>query len=165
MKNFLPIFKVLDDSEIRYVTVGGIATILNGYPRLTGDIDLILDLKNEENCRKALAKLNSIQMRPRAPVDIFDFALSEKREAWVKEKGLLVFSLYSPLLPLIEVDLFVTEQIDFEQLWKNSQIVTVQDTKIRFAAIDDLITLKKIASRPKDLEDIENLLLIRDNKL
>ena len=164
MKHFLPIFQVLDDTDIRYVAVGGIATILNGYPRLTGDIDLILDLENSSNCLKALERLKSINMKPRVPVDILEFADKSKRESWIKDKGMVVFSLSSPQFPLIEVDLFVSEQINFDHLWRNSQIAQIQNTKIRFASIDDLITLKRIANRPKDLEDIENLLIIKENK-
>lgn len=162
MKYFLPIFKALDG--IRYVTVGGIATVLNGYPRLTGDIDLILDISNRDNCLKALSQLHNLQMIPRVPVSIFDFADKEKRTDWIENKGMLVLSVWSPLFPLIEVDIFVAEPVPFDELFKNSKLISIEDVQIRIACIDDLISLKKLAGRPKDLDDIENLLIIKQNK-
>ncbi len=163
MNQFLPVFKALE-RDIRYVTVGGIATVLNGFPRLTGDIDIVLDLSNEDNVIFALKSLHNIGMRPRMPVDLFDFTKNEIRKSWIAEKSMKVFSLHSPMLPLIEVDLFVEEPLPFEDLWKNSQIFQIEDIKIRAVSIDDLITLKKMAGRPKDLEDIANLSFIKANK-
>ena len=162
MKYFLPILKALEGEDIRYVVVGGIATVLNGYPRLTGDIDLILDLADRTNCTEVLKRLQNLKMTPRNPVNIFDFADPDKRREWVEEKGMLVFSLYSPLFPLLEVDLFVKDPMPFSELFNNSRIMVVENTKIRVASLDDLIFLKKLAGRPKDLEDIDNLLLIKN---
>jgi hypothetical protein len=163
MKHFLPVFKALDKEGLRCVTVGGIATVLNGYPRLTGDIDLVLDLSDSQNCKNVLLELQKLGMRPRAPVDILDFSDPAKRNAWREEKGMVVFTLSSPSLPLIEVDLFVNDHIPFKQLWDNSRLISVEDVKIRVASIDDLIALKRLANRPRDQDDIENLLLIQKN--
>ncbi len=38
-----PLFRALNASEARYVVVGGVATVLHGYARLTADIDLITE--------------------------------------------------------------------------------------------------------------------------
>ena len=40
---FEPVFRALNDAGVRYVIVGGFATVLHGHPRLTADIDLVLD--------------------------------------------------------------------------------------------------------------------------
>lgn len=162
MKHFLPIFKALEGTK--YVVVGGVATVLNGYPRLTGDIDLVLDLSNKENCLEVLARLKSLQMRPRAPVLLEEFADSAKREKWIEEKGLRVLSLYSPLISLIEIDLFVQEPLPFEDLYKSATFYELEDIIIVTASIEDLITIKKIAARPKDLEDVERLELIKKSR-
>ena len=37
-----PLFHALNASGARYVVVGGVATVLHGYARLTADIDLII---------------------------------------------------------------------------------------------------------------------------
>ncbi len=42
MSIYQPLFRALNESEVRYVVVGGVATVLHGYARFTADIDLIV---------------------------------------------------------------------------------------------------------------------------
>ena len=44
MQLFEPIFRALESGQVRYVAVGGIATVLHGVIRLTRDVDLVVDL-------------------------------------------------------------------------------------------------------------------------
>ena len=53
MSLFEPIFDALNRARVRYVVVGGFATVLHGHARLTADIDLVIDLSPAE-VRKAL---------------------------------------------------------------------------------------------------------------
>jgi hypothetical protein len=53
MSLFEPIFAALETARVRYVVVGGMATVLHGYARLTADIDLIVDQAPDE-ARKAI---------------------------------------------------------------------------------------------------------------
>ena len=96
-------------------------------------------------------------MVPRAPVDARDFADPAARRRWIDEKGMRVFSLWDPRAPLREVDIFVDAPIPFEDLWARSVEVTMMGHRVRIASIADLITMKQIAARPKDLEDIAAL--------
>lgn len=48
MSVFKPIFQILNTAEVRYVVVGGLATVLHGYARLTADVDVAVDLAPEE---------------------------------------------------------------------------------------------------------------------
>ena len=48
MSVFEPIFQILNTARVRYVVVGGLATVLHGYARLTADVDLAVDLAPEE---------------------------------------------------------------------------------------------------------------------
>jgi predicted nucleotidyltransferase len=70
---------------------------------------------------------------------------------------MMVFSMWDPVDPLRSVDLFVTEPIDFEELYANSQVIQLEGTSARIASIEDLIRLKRISARPVDLADIEAL--------
>jgi tRNA nucleotidyltransferase/poly(A) polymerase len=45
---FEPLFDALNRAHVRYVVVGGVALVLHGYPRLTVDVDLVVDLAPEE---------------------------------------------------------------------------------------------------------------------
>ena len=46
-----PIFVALNDAGVRYVIVGGLATVLHGFARLTHDVDLAVDLVPAEAAR------------------------------------------------------------------------------------------------------------------
>lgn len=151
-----PVLDLLNRENVRYIVVGGLAVVLHGHVRLTRDVDLIVDLEPNE-AKRALAVLTSAGFRPRAPVDASDFADSVKRESWIREKNMTVFSLFDPSNPFLEIDLFVSHPIDFEDLWARSQIMSLGKTEVRVASIDDLIGLKRLSGRPQDLADIKVL--------
>lgn len=160
MAFFLPVFEQLNKANIRYVAVGGVATILYGYVRATTDIDLIIDLQVEE-AEKTIKALTEAGYRPRVPVDALEFANEVKREGWINDKGMTVFSMFHSEQPGLTVDLFAKHPIPFDELWARSQIFEVDGTNIRVCALDDLISLKKIAGRGKDKDDIEKLTQIK----
>jgi hypothetical protein len=151
-----PLFEALNRADVRYVVVGGVATVLHGFARLTADVDLVVDLAPIE-ARKAIETLVGLGLRPRPPVDPSAFADSAVRESWIRDKGMRVFSMWDPTQPMREVDLFVEHPIDFEGLFVRAEIVSLDATTVRVASIPDLIALKRLASRPQDLADIEAL--------
>ena len=162
MAFFLPVFEQLNKADIRYVAVGGVATILHGYVRATTDIDLIIDLQIEE-AEKAIIALSDAGYKPRVPVDALDFADAVKREDWINTKGMTVFSMFHSTQPGLTIDLFDKHPIPFNELWQRSQIFEVDGTNIRVCSIDDLLKLKQMAVRDKDKDDIEKLLQIKDH--
>ncbi|NNE19878.1 MAG: hypothetical protein HKN10_15510 [Myxococcales bacterium] len=151
------IFRALDDAEVRYLVVGGVAVVLHGYPRFTADLDLVLEL-TASNASAGIAALQTLGYRPRAPVRAEDFADEDIRASWRKEKGLTVFSLWSPSYPATEVDLFVEEPFDFGEAWSGRLDAVLDDaTTVHVVGIDDLRALKAHVGRPKDVEDIAQL--------
>jgi hypothetical protein len=151
-----PIIAALNEGAVRYVVVGGLATVLHGFARLTAGIDLVVDLDPPE-ARRAIEVLVRLGFRPRPPVDPFDFADPSMRAAWIRDKGMRVFSLHDPAQPMRELDLFVEHPIDFESLWRRAEMIPLATTSARVASIPDLIALKRLAGRPEDLRDIEAL--------
>ena len=109
MSLFEPIFEALNRAQVRYVVVGGFATVLHGHARLTADIDLVIDLSPAE-VRKALDTLTGLGFRPRAPIEPLAFADPATRHQWIREKGMRVFSMWDPANPMREVDLFVEQR-------------------------------------------------------
>lgn len=156
MPLFEPLFDALNRAGVRYVVVGGLATVLHGFARLTADVDLAVDLAPEE-ARRAIDVLTGLGLRPRAPVAALDFAERDIRASWIDDKGMRVFSLWDPANPMREVDLFVEHPIDFDGLWARSELIALATTQVRIAAIPDLVALKRLAGRPQDLADIEAL--------
>ena len=151
-----PLFRALNASGTRYVVVGGVATVLHGYARLTADIDLILDLE-ESAAAKAMHTLAGLGLRPRAPVDPGDFAVASIREGWWHDRGMQVFSLFHPDNPMLSVDVFTNHPIEFESLFDRSDACDLGGVSVRIASIPDLIYLKRLADRPRDRDDIEKL--------
>ena len=153
---FEPFFDALNRANVHYVVVGGFAVVLHGFARLTGDVDLVIDL-DPPAARHALDTLVRMGFRPRAPVDSADFADPSIRRRWFVERNMRVFSMWDPVNPMREVDLFVESPIAFEELWSRSQVVHLDAATVRVAAISDLIAMKRLAGRPQDLIDIEAL--------
>jgi hypothetical protein len=163
MPLFEPLIKALNEADVRYVVVGGLAVVLHGHARLTAAIDLIVDLHDEE-AAKAIDVLTGLGLRPRVPVDPGEFARRSVREQWVRDCGMQVFSMHDPSNPMRVVDLFVEHPVPFEDLWSRSVEFDLQTTRVRVASIPDLIHLKRLAGRAADLSDIERLEAIQRAK-
>lgn len=155
-----PVLSALNRRGVRYVVVGGVAVVLHGHPRLTADLDLALDLTSDHAAR-AIEALVELGLTPILPVPAGDFADPAVRRKWVEERNLRVFTLYDVGNPLHQVDLFAENPIPFDQLWDRGVEVSLTSTTIRIASIDDLISMKQLAGRQKDLADIAALEAIR----
>lgn len=163
MSVFEELFRSLNDADVRYVVVGGVAVVLHGHPRMTADIDLVVDLAPAA-AEAAIDALTAFGLKPRVPVDPRAFADPEQRQAWIEQRGMKVFSLYDPADPLRSVDLFVEPPIPFADLWSRAKRVALPAGEVRVASIDDLITMKEIAGRVQDSEDIRALEALRDEQ-
>jgi len=152
-QRFEPVLRALSDAGVRYLIVGGVAVVLHGHLRTTGDLDLVVEL-SPENLALALDVLEGSGFRPRPPVPVRSFADPKIRRSWVETKNLQVFSLWHPELPGFEVDLFVEEPFDFEQAWNRRVEVQLAGTTAMVVGLEDLLVLKRAAGRARDLEDI-----------
>ena len=143
----------LADADVQYLVVGGVAAVLHGHLRTTSDLDLVVGLERA-NIQAAVGALSQLGYRPRAPVAFEAFLDPENRAKWIVEKGLTVFSLWSPQHPLLEVYLFASEPFDFAAAWGRRSTFPLVNTSASVASINDLIALKMAAGRPHDLADI-----------
>ena len=158
------IFGALNGCGARYLVVGGLAVVAHGYVRLTADIDLVLD-PDPAALRRAIGALAAHGYRPRAPGEFADFADPAKRRLWAREKGLTVFSVFSPGHRATEVDLFLETPFDFERAYARAARFQLSDgVEGTFVGLEDLIEMKRAAARPQDLEDVESLRSLRDSK-
>ena len=151
------IVQALNAAGVRYLVAGGLAVVAHGFVRFTADVDLLLDLA-PDNVRRALEVFTSLGYRPRAPVALDEFAQPEAREKWAREKALTVFSLASPERPATEIDLFVESPIDFDQAYaRRASLDVAPGVPASFVGLEDLIRMKRQASRPLDLDDVAQL--------
>ena len=150
------VLSVLAASEARYLVVGGVAVVLHGYPRFTADLDLVIAL-DAENVRRIVTALSGLGYRPRAPVRAGELADATKRREWIEDKGMVVFSLWSPELPATEIDIFVEEPFPFDEAYSRATRADLGYATVTVACVDDLVDLKMRVPRAKDLEDVEAL--------
>jgi len=160
---FEPIFQILNTAGVRYVVVGGLATVLHGYARMTADVDLAVDLAPEEAI-KMIRALVGKGFRPQVPVPPEAFADPDAREVWLRDKHMLAFSLVDQVNSMRVVDLLLKPDVPFEELLARSEEVALNNTTVRIASVDDLIALKRHAGRPQDLADIQQLEAIQRRK-
>lgn len=163
MLDYLAIFKKLNEKGIRYIVVGGIAVNLYGIPRMTYDIDLILDL-DDKNLKKFLNLLKSWGFKPKVPVDIMDFANSNKREDWIKNKNMKAFNLVNSEWAISEIDVVIDSPVDYEKGHKRLKHIMLHGVSIPVISIDDLIKMKQITERQQDKADIRYLRKLKNEK-
>ncbi len=157
------VFRALNRHGVRYLIVGGVAVNLLGVPRMTKDLDLMLDL-SAGNLKLFLSAVKDLGYRPRAPVALEEFADADKREAWRREKNAVVFTLNDPRDPLTQVDIFLENPIDFESAYKDRRQLEAGDMTIAVVSIESLIQLKARANRLQDKSDIAMLRKIQNEK-
>jgi len=159
MQLFEPIFRALESGQVRYVAVGGIATVLHGVIRLTRDVDLVVDL-DPIQARRVVQVLAQLGFTPSVPVPAEAFADAAQRASWIRDRQMMVLSFHDPR-GYVAVNLFVEYPMDFEHPRADSEVMMVGDTPIRVASLEHLIQLKRMAGRPQDLLDIERLEQVR----
>src|SRR5208283_1148005 len=113
------IVRALNEAEVQYLIVGGLAVVAHGYVRFTADVDLVL-LVDRDNLLRAVAALKSLDYRARAPVKFDEFVDPANRRKWASEKGMTVFSLLSPRHPATEIDLFLEPPTDFPSAYASA---------------------------------------------
>jgi len=150
------IFESLNKKHIDYVVVGGVAFVLHGVVRFTADLDLMISL-DRNNIAKFVDVVNGFGYKPRIPVKAEELLDPKKRDHWLKEKNMKVFSFYHPHQAISLIDIFIYEPVNYKELKDRSVKMKIGNLFIPVTSIDDLIKLKKISARKQDIEDIKAL--------
>jgi hypothetical protein len=156
------VFKEFELKGVRYLLVGGLAANLYGCIRFTMDMDIMVDL-GEENLHKVIEVMDKLNYHPRVPVSSEELTKEERRQEWLKEKDAKVFTFIHRQKPFRQVDLFLSNPIDFDEAFMKKQTISIEEgITVDLISLDDLIVLKNISGRPRDLEDIKHLKRIKD---
>ena len=141
-QEFLSLWNALNEFDVKYIMVGGVATNLNGYQRTTDDIDIWIKdtLENRQNFRQAFKKYS----------DIDYFMLDEMQIV----PGWTFFNLNNGVRLDIMIDVKGLENYSFEQCLKMSSHADIDGVIVPFLHINHLIESKKAANRPKDQIDV-----------
>ena len=143
-EDFRDFLTALNKNEVEYIVVGGYSVILHGYARTTGDLDIWVN-KEKGNYLKLVKAFKEFKM------PVFDMT----EDNFLKNPELNVFTYGRPPS---SIDIMTdVKGLNFNETFKTSQIVEVEDLKIRLIGLNQLLKAKRAAGRHKDLDDIENL--------
>ena len=150
------IFRALSEHKVRYLVVGAMAMNLHGVPRMTADLDVMIDL-TPKNLSLFVDALENIGYKPRAPIGIKEMIDPAKRKLWAKEKNMVVLTLFNPRVPYQELDVFINNPVDFKAAYKDKVVLDASGQLIPAASVADLIKMKELAGRKQDKSDIPAL--------
>ncbi|MBL7892737.1 MAG: hypothetical protein JNL63_08905 [Bacteroidia bacterium] len=163
MLAYIDLFGELGKNKIRYLVCGGVAIGLHGIPRMTADIDILLDLE-KENIEKFEKTIMRFGYLPLAPIPLSNLINESERLRLKKEKNLIAYSYQSGSSNLMSIDVLIDSPISFKQMWGNKIVRKHSDVEVNVVSVDDLIELKKYSNRLQDQDDIINLKKYRDEK-
>jgi len=159
--HIIAIQTALDEADVRFILVGGLAVVAHGYLRFTRDADLVIELV-PDNIKRAFRALEQIGYRPTVPITAEAFSDEERRREWREQKNMRVLQFWSDAHPETKLDVFVEHPFDFEAEWAAAKLDAVRpdSSPLRIASIPTLIRMKREAGRPRDLDDIHHLELL-----
>lgn len=157
---FEAIVRALNDAQVPFITVGGVAVVHHGYGRATQDVDLVIRME-EQIILRAFHALGVIGYRPVVPITGDQFAKPAMREQWGREKGMKVLRFWSDQHPQTPLDIFIFEPFEFENELKKSDLrESGPGLQARIVSLDTLLAMKRSAGRPQDIADIDELNLL-----
>jgi hypothetical protein len=99
------------------------------------------------------------------PITAEQFANVELRQSWIREKRMQVLNPASDQHRETTVDIFVTEPFDFDHEHQSAfEGELAPGLKMRFVSIRTLIAMKQIAKQPRDMDDIQHLSWILEDR-
>lgn len=164
LSSFEAIAAAFQSAGIRYLVAGGLAVNAHGYLRLTQDVDIVIQL-HRENIVSAFSALAKLGYRPAVPITAEQFADKDQRRQWIAEKGMTVLNFWSDAHRETPVDMFVTDPFEFEGEYAVAMLGEIAPgVQVRFVSLATLIRMKEAAGRPRDLDDIQHLRWIVEDK-
>jgi len=135
------VFESFQKHEVRYLVIGGIASILYGVPRATFDLDILID-PTEDNTQKLLDSLLEAGLATAAEVSVHE--VLENEITIFKDRIRIDVQTFSPGL-------------NFGKSWERRNTMEYRGQEFQVVSREDLIASKKAAGRDVDLEDVRLL--------
>lgn len=142
-------FRTLHQSGSRALLIGRRALVLLGLPVLTADYDFWL-AADDIAAFNAVGKL--FDLHPNRTPDE-----ARKHGRYVLENDEHIDVLVAKSVTTLDGHL-----LDFDGLWTRRRSVPLVDVGVYIPSLDDLILTKQVASRPKDLEDLRLLRILKE---
>jgi predicted nucleotidyltransferase len=141
------VFKSFQRHKLRYLVIGGVASVIYGVPRATFDLDILIDTapKNAQKLIEALldAGFGTASMTNAEEILSHEITIFKDR---------------------VRIDVqTLTPGLNFKTAWKRRKVMTYQGQKFYIVSLEDLVASKIAAGRNIDLEDVR-LLKLSDEK-
>lgn len=146
-ENINEFIEIANKHKVRMLMIGGGAVNFHGYQRHSADVDFWLDMATE-NIKRLVNVFKDLNY------DIEDFP----KEVYDKKQNISI--KFSPVD--LDLELITNFSINktFEQAYKESVEVKIEENELlkwNVLSLEDLITSKIKAGRPKDILDIQEL--------
>jgi hypothetical protein len=150
---YLSLFEALYEAKIEYLICGGLAVNIYGIPRMTADIDLLINF-SEKNIERFDDVADKLDFMPQIPVRLSSLLDEAERKVAIKEKNLIAFSYYNTRSNYMNLDVMIDVPISFNDMWSEREVRKVQNIEVYIVSLRHLIGLKKYANRKQDIQDI-----------
>lgn len=130
----LNLIKLLNQSEVKYLIIGSWAMLLNDIPMIPRDVDLWIDYSCKKN--RELFKAFFLNIQNGEDIEGDDFYIYYKR-------GMYLYNFLS-----------YAEGLEFNKAYENSEIKSIDNIKVRYLSINDIVLNKIAVNRQKDLIDV-----------
>jgi hypothetical protein len=135
------VFKSLQQNNVKYIVIGGVASVLYGVPRATFDLDILIEA-TDDNARRLLSAL--------AQVGFGTATLTTPQD--VVSHEITIFN------DKVRIDVQTyTPGIKFDDVWLRRNTINYQGQDFFILSKADLIASKRASKRPVDLEDVRLL--------
>jgi len=141
--DFRELLNLFEKHRIRYLVVGAYAVMKYTEPRFTKDLDLwiAIDRENANSVYIALKEFGA----PLANLTADDFTQRDY--------------FYQMGIPPLRVDIMMSiPGVEFEETWKNREVIELDKLEIPFISRSDLIRAKEASGRPQDKIDLDRLM-------
>lgn len=141
LNRYRDVFASLHSNNCRYVVLGGVAAVLYGVPRMTFDIDILIDA-TETNAENLLTALREAGFGTAHLITAKELLANEN--TIFKDRARVDIQTATPGLV-------------FEEAWRQRRSLVFETAPFYVVSLDDLIKSKTAAGRPVDLSDVEQL--------
>jgi hypothetical protein len=141
--------------DVRFVVIGGLGARLYGSPSVTNDTDVCYQ-RSSENLERLAAALRRLHAELRGTDSDVPFQLDAKTLAAGDH---FTFTTDAGNLDILGTPAGVE---GFDALEREAKVFRFDGLTVPVASIEDLISMKRAAGRPKDLIEVEVLGALRD---
>lgn len=142
--DFQDFLNALRHCQVRYILVGGYSVILHGYSRTTGDMDIWVE-KTLDNYERLIRAFNEFGM-PTFDMTADNFLNNPNFDVFTFGRQPVAIDIITAI-----------KGLEFSTAYEQAKDIEVEGLWVRLIHYNDLLTAKRAAGRPRDINDLNNL--------